>query len=87
MGKKITILKDDKEVEYDVLFTITNEKKNIDYIVYTDNSIDSDGNINVYASKYSDNKKELILINTKKEKKLIEDVIKVIREEINNNSL
>ena len=41
-----------KEVVYDVLFTFDSEETNKSYIVYTDNTLDEDGNIQVYASTY-----------------------------------
>ena len=48
-----TIINDEgKEVKYDVLFTFQSEETNKDYIVYTDNSKDEDGNVQVYASIY-----------------------------------
>ena len=41
-----------KEVKYDVLFTFQSEETNKDYIVYTDNTKDEEGNVQVYASIY-----------------------------------
>ena len=41
-----------KEVEYEVLFTFESNETNKNYIVYTDNQTDEDGNIKVYASIY-----------------------------------
>ena len=38
-----------KEVEYEVLFTFESNETNKNYIVYTDNEIDEEGNIKVYA--------------------------------------
>lgn len=41
-----------KEVEYEVLFTFESNETNKNYIVYTDNEIDEEGNVKVYASIY-----------------------------------
>ena len=40
------------EVVYDVLFTFENDETNKNYIVYTDNTKDEVGNIQVFASIY-----------------------------------
>ena len=40
---------DGKEVVYDVLFTFESDETKKNYIVYTDNSRDEAGNIQVYA--------------------------------------
>ena len=42
-----------QEREYDVLFTFESEETNKNYIVYTDNTKDETGNVEVYASIYS----------------------------------
>ena len=41
------------EVEYEVLFTFESDETKKNYIVYTDNSLDEDGNTRVYASIYT----------------------------------
>ena len=55
MEKNKFSLIDDKgnEVVYDVLFTFESEETNKSYIVYTDNSRDDKGNVQVYASTYN----------------------------------
>ena len=47
-------LKDEfgNETLYDVLFTFDSDETNKSYIVYTDNSLDDQGNVQVYASVY-----------------------------------
>ena len=40
------------EVECEVLFTFESEETGKNYIVYTDNTVDEDGNTKVYASIY-----------------------------------
>ena len=43
---------DGEEIVYDVLFTYESEETHKNYIVYTDQSKDEAGNIQVYASTY-----------------------------------
>lgn len=75
-----------KEVKYDVLFTFQSEETNKDYIVYTDNTKDSDGNTQVFASIYhpDEENSKLEAITTDKEWQIIETILNTIQEEINN---
>ena len=50
--EKITILKDGKEVECDVLFTFDCEETNKAYIGYTDHKVASNGRKNIYVSAF-----------------------------------
>lgn len=77
-----------KEIKYDVLFTFQMEETNKDYIVYTDNTKDKEGNIQVYASVYKneDGKMNLEAIETDNEWKTIETILKTIQEEVQNNN-
>ncbi|MBR3162044.1 MAG: DUF1292 domain-containing protein [Bacilli bacterium] len=72
-----------KEVVCEVLFTFNSEETKKDYIVYTDNTTDDDGNIKVYASIYDPNKEktELIPIETDREWKIIETILDTIQED------
>ena len=46
--EKFKVLTDDgKEIECDVLLTFDLEETNKHYVVYTDNTVDSEGNTNV----------------------------------------
>ena len=74
------------EVVYDVLFTFESEETNKNYIVYTDNSRDDQGNIEVYASIYypDDPNSRLEAIETDKEWKVIETILETLQEEIKN---
>ena len=74
------------EVVYDVLFTFESEETNKNYIVYTDNSRDESGNIEVYASIYNpeDPHSKLEAIKTEKEWKVIETILDTLQEEIRN---
>lgn len=73
--------KDGKEVECEVLFTFESEETNKNYIVYTDNSIDEEGNIRVFASIYNpeDENTKLIPIETEREWKIVETVLDSIQ--------
>lgn len=72
------------EVEYDVLFTFESDETKKNYIVYTDNTKDELGNIEVYASIYhpEDNNGRLEAIETEKEWKVIETILETLQEEI-----
>ena len=72
------------EVVYDVLFTFESEETNKNYIVYTDQSKDDKGNIQVYASIYDPENpnSKLEPIETEKEWKVIETILETLQEEI-----
>ena len=72
------------EVVYDVLFTFDSEETNKSYIVYTDQSKDESGNIQVYASTYDPENpnSELGAIESEKEWKVIETILSTLQEEI-----
>ena len=71
-------------VVYDVLFTFESDETKKNYIVYTDNSKDELGNIEVYASIYhpEDNNGRLEAIESEKEWKVIETILETLQEEI-----
>ena len=74
------------ETVYDVLFTFENDETNKNYIVYTDNTKDEKGNIEVYASIYDpdDPKSKLEAITSDKEWKVIETILETLQEEVRN---
>lgn len=74
------------EVVYDVLFTFESDETKKNYIVYTDNSKDENGNVEVYASIYypDDPNSKLEAIKTEKEWKVIETILDTLQEEIRN---
>lgn len=81
---KFTVIdKDGKEVTCEVLFTFESDETKKHYIVYTDNSTDSDGNVRVYASIFDPNKEatELEPIETEREWKIVETILDSIQEE------
>ncbi len=73
-----------REIVCDILFTFDSEETNKSYIVYTDNTRDEAGNIQVFASIY-DPKQEnpkLDPIETEQEWKIIETILNTLQEEI-----
>lgn len=74
---------DGKEIEFEVLFTFESNETKKNYMVYTDNSKDEEGNIRVFASVFnpSDEPLELLPIETEREWKIIETILKSIQEE------
>ena len=74
---------DGKEIVCDILFTFDSDETKKSYIVYTDNSRDAEGNVQVFASIYSPNDEKLKLspIETEQEWKIIETIITSITEE------
>jgi len=72
-----------KEVEYEVLFTFDSDETKKSYMVYTDDSKDENGNTRVYASAYvqGEEETELLPIETDKEWKIIETILKELQED------
>ena len=75
-----------KEIECEVLFTFESEETKKNYMVYTDNTKDEEGNIKVYASIYEPDKDETKLepITTDHEWKIIEKILEELQEEAKN---
>jgi len=74
-----------KEVECEVLFTFESDETKKNYIVYTDNTLDEEGNTKVYASIYNPEEEEskLLPIETDKEWKIIETILEELQNEAN----
>lgn len=78
------ILSDEgKEIECEVLFTFESDETKKNYIVYTDNTLDEQGNTKVYASIYNPNEENtnLIPIETDKEWKIIETILDELQQQ------
>ena len=75
--------KDGKELEFEVLFTFESDETNKNYMVYTDNTEDKDGNTRVYASVFNPGIEpiELLPVETEREWKIIETILDSIQEE------
>jgi len=82
--QKFTV-KDEKgrEIECEPLFTFESDETKKQYVVYTDNSKDKDGNIRVFASIYKigENGGELLPVKSEKEWKIIETILETIQDE------
>lgn len=81
----ITVINDEgMEIKCDVLFTFDSDETGKSYIVYTDNSKDERGNVQVFASIYDPESEETKLqpIETEKEWKVIETILETLQEEI-----
>lgn len=76
-------------VTCEVLFTFEGELTNKNYIVYTDNTIDKDGNTKVYASIYNPNENNttLLPIETDEEWALIETILNELQASIFENNI
>ncbi len=92
MEEKMTfkVINDEgKEVECEVLFTFESDETKKNYIVYTDNTTDEEGNTKVYASIYNPEETEgesgetkLLPIESEKEWKIIETILEELQKEI-----
>ena len=82
-----------RQIDCDALFMFESPETEKNYIVYTDNSIDDEGNTRVYASIYNpeDLKMaegedlaalELIPIETEKEWKIIETILEEMQNQV-----
>ncbi len=77
-----------QEVVCNILFTFDSEETKKSYIVYTDNTTDSTGNVQVYASIFNPNDPNTKLepIETEKEWKVIETILETLQEEVKNKT-
>lgn len=81
---KFTVVNQDgEERECEVLFTFENAETKTNYIVYTDNSLDEDGNTQVFASIFDPDSdlSELRPIETEEEWKIIEHILEALQSE------
>lgn len=77
------IAQDGKEIEFEVLFTFESNETKKNYMVYTDNTKDENGNTRVYASVFKPDADplELLPVETEREWKIIETILTSIQEE------
>ena len=70
------------------MFTFESDETNKNYIVYTDNTTDEEGNTKVYASIFNPDEEniDLIPIETEKEWKIIETILNELQAEINGGN-
>ena len=68
MEKKIyTTNEDGTKIEYDVIATFKSEVTNKDYIIYTDNQLDDQEKLKIYASIYNPLTDEFVAVPESKE--------------------
>ncbi len=79
----VMVDEDGTEVECEVLFTFDCEETARSYMVYTDNTVDENGDTVVYASIISPDTDELLPIETEEE----QDMINELMEEFANGTL
>ncbi len=78
MNKNYMTLKDDNGKEFQVERLLTYERDNNNYIVYTDNTKDSDGKQRIYAGIYDEENSMLNPIENKEDYNIIESIISSI---------
>ena len=80
--------KDGNEIDFEVLFTFESDETKKNYMVYTDNSKDDNGNTRVYASVFKPDAEplELLPVETEREWKIIETILSSIEEENKKNN-
>ena len=71
------IYREGKEIEFEILFTFESDETKKNYMVYTDNTKDEEGNTKVYASTYDKEGEDLSLkpLTTEKEWKIIDNIL------------
>ena len=89
-NEKMTFMVTDdegKEIECEILFTFKSDETGKDYIVYTDNTEDEEGNTKVFASIYNPDEDEakLLPIETEKEWRIIETILDELQNEASDS--
>ena len=77
-----------KDIEYEILLTFESNETNKNYMLYTDNTVDEDGNVKVYASIYEpkedgtiDPNTTLKPVETESEWKIIEPILEELQKD------
>ena len=78
------ISNDGKEMECEVVLTIDSDEFGKSYIVYTDNTLDENGNIKTYASIYdpSGTSLDLLPVTSDEEWNMIESVLASAQKQV-----
>ncbi|MDD3453523.1 MAG: DUF1292 domain-containing protein [Bacilli bacterium] len=73
---------DGKDIECEALFTFEGKENGKNYIVYTDNTLDEEGNTKVYASVYNPEQEEQTLgvIETDEEWAMVENILEELQK-------
>ena len=71
------VIENGKEIVCDILLTFRDENNNINYIVYTDGTKDSNEELEIYASRYSKKGNDFVLeaIENESEWNLIDNML------------
>ena len=77
-----------KETECEVLFTFDSDEFKKSYIVFTDGTLDDNGNIKVYANTYDPSGEDINLgvIENDEEWKVIENLLASLQEKLGANN-
>ena len=77
MGEKLTIVGEDGQSrDCDVLLAFEDREANVYYVVYTDNEVDSEGDLNLFANKIDPaNPDDLLPIEDEEELSMVEGVL------------
>lgn len=78
-----TIINDEGvEIKCEILFTYENDETGVNYMAYTDNTTDEEGNTKVYASIFDPNEENPILlpIETEEEWQLINSILESLTD-------
>ena len=79
--EKIEVISNGQKITYDVLFTFVDDVKNKIYVVYTDNSKDSQ----IYAALYNEKDHTISHIDDATDQKLVSDILEIIKGRLINN--
>ena len=73
-----------EKIRCDILFTFESEETGKNYIVYTDNSFDEEGNIQVFASVYNPELEDQRLqpVETEEEWRTIDKILNSLQETV-----
>ncbi|MBP5407714.1 MAG: DUF1292 domain-containing protein [Bacilli bacterium] len=74
-------------IECEVIMFYHSIENDLDYVFYTDNNYDENGNLNLYASRYLgeiDDKMDLEDIDSDDEWKLLDKALEMAKEGLNN---
>ena len=85
---EFTIIDDDgKEVKCEVLFTYEDDQTHKNYIAYTDNTLDEEGNTKVYAAIFNPKEENPVLlpIESEEEWKMIDGILESLTKEEEGN--
>lgn len=80
----VSIDSDGNEIVNEIIFTFDSKKTNKNYIIYSDNSKNEFGKLNLYASCYNTNIENIELkpVETEEEWQIIQTIIDTLNEDL-----